>query len=434
MRRILALFLVVFALVPTHHAAAAGQLQLVIEPRDSVSPLVSFINAAQHTLDGEVYLATSQPVLRALEAAAARHVTVRINLDPHPFGTSPTVVKRAYNQLASHGVQVRWTSSAFVYTHAKYAVSDMIRAWIGTMNWDNAGTQSNREFAIIDTDPAVVSQAEAVFAADWTHTPYRGPDGALVLSPNNARAQIEGLITHARHWIDVEAEEMGDQAVTSDLEAAVHRGVQVRLVTTLDDNIGSLAGVIPVVKRLSRPYVHAKAILCDGVAMYTGSENFSAGSLDSNREMGLIVTDRSIIEQVEATFAGDVGGPVRTASFTGQAGATPTSLGATKPTTSTSGGALSVVVQVSPNPIPYGGYPTVTVRTAPAAVCAISVRYASGKGPTSYSDHSATATASGTIMEQGKWRMESKSAGGTVTASCTSKGATATGTFSFQIG
>ena len=78
MRRILALFLVVFALVPTHHAAAAGQLQLVIEPRDSVSPLVSFINAAQHTLDGEDYLATSQPVLRALEAAAARHVTVRI--------------------------------------------------------------------------------------------------------------------------------------------------------------------------------------------------------------------------------------------------------------------------------------------------------------------------------------------------------------------
>ena len=283
MRRILALFLVVFALVPTHHAAAAGQLQLVIEPRDSVSPLVSFINAAQHTLDGEVYLATSQSVLSALEAAAARHVTVRINLDPHPFGTSPTVVKRAYNQLASHGVQVRWTSSAFVYTHAKYAVSDMTRAWIGTMNWDNAGTQSNREFAVIDTDPAVVSQAEAVFAADWTHTPYRGPDGALVLSPNNARVQIEGLITHAQHWIDVEAEEMGDQVVTSDLEAAVHRGVQVRLVTTIDDNIGSLAGVIPVVRRLSRPYVHAKAILCDGVAMYTGSENFSAGSLDSNR-------------------------------------------------------------------------------------------------------------------------------------------------------
>ncbi len=116
MRRILALFLVLFALVPTHHAAAAGQLQLVIEPRDGVAPLVSFIASAQ-ALDGEVYLASSKPVLSALEAAAARHVTVRINLDPHPFGTSPTVVKRPYNQLAAHGVQVHWTSSVFEFSH-----------------------------------------------------------------------------------------------------------------------------------------------------------------------------------------------------------------------------------------------------------------------------------------------------------------------------
>ena len=117
MRRILALFLVVFALVPTHHVAAAGQLQLVIEPRDGVAPLMSFIASAQHTLDGEVYLASSKPVLSALEAAAARHVMVRVNLDPHPFGTSSTVVKRTYNQLAAHGVQVRWTSSVFEFSH-----------------------------------------------------------------------------------------------------------------------------------------------------------------------------------------------------------------------------------------------------------------------------------------------------------------------------
>jgi hypothetical protein len=87
-------------------------------------------------------------------------------------------------------------------------------------NWDNAGTESNREFALIDSDPAVVSQAEAVFAADWVHTPYTGPDDALVLSPNNSRAQIEGLITSARKTLDIFAEEMGDPAVSSDLVLA----------------------------------------------------------------------------------------------------------------------------------------------------------------------------------------------------------------------
>ena len=302
------------------------------------------------------------------------------------------------------------------------------------MNWSADAFSSNREFGVIDSDPAVVREAEAVFVADWTHTPYAGADDALVLSPNNSRVQIEGLIRSATKTLDIYSEEMGDQAVSNDLVAAVHRGVEVRLVTTLDDNIGSLASILQEVKRLRSPYVHAKIVIRDEDAMFLGSENDTSTSLERNREMGLIVTDRSIIQQVEAIFAGDVGGPVRAASSSGHAGATPTSLRATKPTTSTSGGALTVVVQVSPSPIPYGGYPTVTVRTAPAAVCAISVRYASGKGPTSYPDHSAMAPASGTIVEQGDWHVESKSRGGTVTASCSGHGVTATGTFSFQIG
>ena len=117
MRRVLALFLVLFALLPAHHAAAAGQLQLIIEPAGGVAPLVSFINSAQHSIDGEVYLASSKPVLSALEAAAARHVVVRINLEPHPYGTGSAIVKGAYQSLGAHGVQVRWTSSVFTFSH-----------------------------------------------------------------------------------------------------------------------------------------------------------------------------------------------------------------------------------------------------------------------------------------------------------------------------
>jgi hypothetical protein len=162
--------------------------------------------------------------------------------------------------------------------------------------------------------------------------------------------------------------------------------------------------------------------------MYLGSENYSATSLDKNREMGVIVRDPAIIQRVAATFAHDVGGavaPVSHAALPGPTATTATAVGSV---------GLTVSVQVSPNPIPYGAYPTVTIHTAPAAMCSISVRYATGKGPTSYPDHSATAKVGGTITEQGQWHMESKSSGGTVSASCSSRGATATGTFSFQIG
>jgi len=156
--------------------------------------------------------------------------------------------------------------------HAKYLIADASRAWIGTPNWTTSAFKGNREFAVIDTDPAVARETEAVFAADWAHTAYTGADDALVLSPMNSRAQIESLITSARRSLDVYAEELNDQVVSSDLQAAVHRGVKVRLVTTVDDKIGSLAGVIPTVVRDRANYVHAKIVIADGTAMYLGSE------------------------------------------------------------------------------------------------------------------------------------------------------------------
>jgi cardiolipin synthase len=378
-------------------------------------------------LDGEVYLASSKPVLGALEVAAARHVTVRINLEQHPYGTGSAAPQLVYRTLAAHGVQMRWTSSSYRFTHAKYLVVDAIRAWIGTPNWTTSAFTGNREFAVIDTDPVVARETEAVFTADWDRKVYTGADDALVLSPANARTQIEALIASARSSLDVYAEELNDQVVSQDLTQAVHRGVKVRLVTTVDDKIGSLAGVIPVVRRSKSLYIHAKIIIADGRAMYLGSENYSATSLDKNREMGLIVRDPAIIQRVAVTFAHDVAGTVPPVTHTALPGPA-----ATK--TMSPGTTLSVSVQVAPNPIPYGSYPTVTIHTAPAALCGISVLYTSGKGPTSYPDHSATANAAGVITEQGQWHMQSKSAGGTVSASCSGKAATARGTFSFQIG
>jgi cardiolipin synthase len=133
MRRLFAILVVFLTLLPSARAtAAAGQLQLVVEPNDGVAPLVSLINSARHTIDGEVYLASSKPVLGALEVAAARHVTVRINLEQHPYGTGSAAPQLVYRTLAAHGVQMRWTSSSYRFTHAKYLVVDAIRAWIGT--------------------------------------------------------------------------------------------------------------------------------------------------------------------------------------------------------------------------------------------------------------------------------------------------------------
>ncbi len=55
-------------------------------------------------------------------------------------------------------------------------------------------------------------------------------------------------------------------------------------------------------KILSSPYVHAKLLLVDGERAYIGSVNFSAQSMDKNRELGILVSQPDIIEKLRQTF------------------------------------------------------------------------------------------------------------------------------------
>ena len=429
MRRMPLVALLIAAIVPAARPArAAADLRLFVEPRDGAAPIVSFIQAATRTLDGEVYLASSKDVLRALEDAAGRHVAVRINLEQHPYGAGSAAPALVYRSLAAHGVQVRWTSRAFTYTHAKYLVRDTDAAWIGTMNWTASAFARNREFGLIDTNPTAVRESEAVFAADWAHAPFGGSSDALVLSPANSRTTLAGLIGGARRTLDLYAEEVNDTGITRALIAAAGRKVRVRMVIAAGGTIAELrrAGVQILV--LQSPYIHAKAIVADGRTAFVGSENISSTSLDRNREVGLMVRDVGIVATLERTFAADLGGtvaaPVPGATPPAQTRASPTPGGAP------SQGALAVQASVSPNPMPYNSDATLTARTAPGATCAASVTYSTGRHPSSF-DGAAKVAEGGTVSWG--WHQKTSGTGGTAAVTCTLAGASAATTVTFTV-
>jgi phosphatidylserine/phosphatidylglycerophosphate/cardiolipin synthase-like enzyme len=66
-------------------------------------------------------------------------------------------------------------------------------------------------------------------------------------------------------------------------------GVQAKIITSL--------------------YIHAKMALADynttGQVVYLGSENFSNVSLDQNRELGILITEKPIIDWLESVFSQD---------------------------------------------------------------------------------------------------------------------------------
>ena len=56
-------------------------------------------------------------------------------------------------------------------------------------------------------------------------------------------------------------------------------------------------------------YIHAKAVVADagrsGQQVFVGSENFSAASLDYNRELGIRTANAAVISAISATIASD---------------------------------------------------------------------------------------------------------------------------------
>ncbi len=195
-----------------------------------------------------------------------------------------------------------------------------------TLNLTSEYYSSTRDFAVETTDGSDVAAIEQVFGQDWSQSgaPEGGPPGLnLVWSPG-AEAPLLGLIGSARHSLLIESEEMDDADVTSALEAAARRGVEVKVVMTYSASYESEFGdlVAAGVKVSTYPsdaslYIHAKVIVADGTRAFVGSQNFSDASLNYNRELGIITTDPALVRPLVTTLESDFGGATAFRSGTG---------------------------------------------------------------------------------------------------------------------
>jgi phosphatidylserine/phosphatidylglycerophosphate/cardiolipin synthase-like enzyme len=235
-------------------------------------------------------------------------------LEHYPFGTGsgPGTNQSAYDQLDAAGIPVHWASRRYALTHEKSMVIDGATAYILTLNFSASAFSKNREFGIVDQNPADVNTTEAIFNADWVGKPYVNHDPNLILSPVDSRAKLETLIGRAHHTVEVYAEEVQDSGLEAALIAAAKRGVKVRLISNAGDRsntrgIARIKAAGVAVHLVKKPYIHAKLILVDNRWAFVGSENISAASLDRNRELGVLVRDAGALSLLGATFNTDWG-------------------------------------------------------------------------------------------------------------------------------
>lgn len=291
-------------------------MHVYTEPYAGVAPIVQLIQGARREINLEVYYLSDRKILTALKSAEARGAKVRIILEKKPYRMPAWKVRKEMQEAKATGATVQWAPYRFTshgrhwaYEHAKF-VCDGHQCEIGSVNYGWDDFHRNRDYLVLTQNSSIVSAANAVFNADWNnrHAPAYAHQ-VLVLSPGTSAAQLLQVINQPGP-IDIESEEMGPYRST--LQAIAAKGHLARLILPASINWedkkdvaylrrhGVQVRLMPV-----RPtYLHAK-MLCGSHLGFVGSENFTQVSLESNREMGLLISNTENLVKLRTQFERD---------------------------------------------------------------------------------------------------------------------------------
>jgi len=188
---------------------------------------------------------------------------------------------------------------------------DKTLLFILNQNLSASSFAKNREFNIIDENPQDSTESEQQFTADWNNSEFIPTDPHLLISPDTSRSGLMQLVTTSFKTIDIEVEEMTDPAF---IDALLQKAKTVRIrvilpelskISANKDAVAKLQKGGVFVRTKHTPYIHAKLMILDENQAYIGSINFSPGSLDQNREMGIVISQPDILSTLEKDFITD---------------------------------------------------------------------------------------------------------------------------------
>ncbi len=294
---------------------------LIVQPDDGRTLVLNALDAAKKSIDLTIYEISDPQIMSALQAAKARGAAVRViyNWYSFPADMQQREIAPAIQELTKGGIQCKQAPRTFEITHEKAFVIDGVTGIVMSFNLTSEYFGTTRDFGIVTTAGAEVTEISNVFDADWNDKPVTPVVASLVWSPVNSRTKLTSLINGAKNTLDIYCEEAEDPGTLGAMVAAAKRGVKVRFIAAVLSGEGKIngnargitylqsGGVNAVCK--SFLYIHAKMVLADcgkpNAQAYIGSENFSCVSLDDNRECGIILSESEILARLQSTYDSD---------------------------------------------------------------------------------------------------------------------------------
>ena len=290
-----------------------NSLTLVTEPDDHMQTVDDLITHATRSIDLVMYQFNDPHITQELADAQSRGVIVRVMLNPGYSGKILPMQSTTKKFLESHNIQVHYTPDYFALTHQKTLIIDQSKIFLMTFNFVAKYYPTGRDFGIIDTDPRDVAATEVTFTADWNHQKINSAPGiSLIWSPGAETAMVLA-IKRATKTLEIYNEEMADDTITESLCESAQHGVFVQVVMTyktlykpaFNNLVTCGVHVATYASSSKKRYIHAKTIIVDHHSLFLGSQNFSWYSLEKNRELGIFITDQTILAKIEKVFKQD---------------------------------------------------------------------------------------------------------------------------------
>jgi len=273
-------------------------MKLIVQPDAGIAPIVNAIKQAKRSINILIFRLDRSEIAHALEAAVGRGVRVRV-LTAHANRGGTKSLRKLEMQFLAAGITVSRTADDLVRYHGKMMILDNKILHVYGFNFIGLDILKSRSFGVITKNDKLVNEATKLFMADFDRLPYTPGYERLVVSPENARERLGRFISGARKQLLIYDPQVSDDAILRLITERIKAGVDVRVLGRVEAKWNVTSEKFPG-RRL-----HVRAIIRDGRRAFVGSQSLRRLELDKRREVGVIVTDESVVKQMQEVFDKD---------------------------------------------------------------------------------------------------------------------------------
>lgn len=333
--------------------------------REPVAVWTELFDSAKKEIVIAQFYAVSKPgtafekVLASLTAAGQRGIKIRFLLDQKGVGLSEAATIAQIKAIPNLDLRLidfnKITGNGIV--HAKYLAVDGQVAYIGSQNFDWRSFEHIHETGLRITEPAMVSQVQAIFEQDWQAqaltsqgsratvlnskvVPANYAQNAFLLASPNAynpagvgdsETGLPALLAQAQNEVRIQLLDYAPLSygpnrtrpyyavIDNAVRTAAQRGVKIKLMVSswnteapaiaylkslaLVPNVEIRIVTLPTASTGFIPFarvIHSKTMTIDGKLAWVGTSNWAGGYFDLSRNLEVVLRNEQMAQRIAA--------------------------------------------------------------------------------------------------------------------------------------